>query len=288
MPTQGAANDTYAVGDDRVLRVARAGHEADLATETVVLPIVREAGVPVPVLLDHLPAQGRVRASVLLTRCHGTSLDDDGLAPDVRRAGYRDLGAVLRHLHDAALGGPAGVPVDPQGDPHEAIRDLRARGWLGTPEAGWPHGWFAALDPFAPEQPPAVLLHGDAAPQNVLVDPASGAVQALLDWGDAAVSDPAVDLAKIPPPHLPDAVAGYVRSRGAGRPAPGTAEAEVAWAARVLRHQLAWALGRLPTAPRPEDASWSAPPAARLLHLMQLVTGPLPDGWDRLRPPAPP
>lgn len=286
LPAQGVANATYALGERWVLRVARPGYEADLAKEAALLPVVRDAGLPVPALLEHGAGGPGRRLHVVLERCRGASLDATDLPDDVRREGYRDLGRVLRRLHAARLAAPPGVDADDPGDLAAVVEDLRVAGWIGTAEADWLRAWTDWLARWCPRSPGAVVLHGDAAPQNVLVDPASGRVRALLDWGDAAVSDPAVDLAKVPPRFLPDAVAGYVE-RPDCAPSPASPDDERAWGARALRHHVSWALGRLPTGPRSGDAAWSAPPAARLLGVVQLALHPPTPAWTELLPPRP-
>ncbi len=39
------------------------------------------------------------------------------------------------------------------------------------------------------------LVHNDLWAEHILVDPRSGSVNGIIDWGDAAISDPAVDFA---------------------------------------------------------------------------------------------
>ena len=48
---------------------------------------------------------------------------------------------------------------------------------------------------FAEAQPPAVLVHGDFGPNNILLDPAAFTVTGLLDWEFAHVGAPIEDLA---------------------------------------------------------------------------------------------
>ncbi len=56
----------------------------------------------------------------------------------------------------------------------------------------------------------AVLRHGDLWFGNVLVDDASGSVVGVLDWTNAAIGDPAADLAR--QLHLGESFAGAVLS----------------------------------------------------------------------------
>lgn len=277
---QGLANDSFALGADLVVRVARPGYESDLAVEASVLPLVHAAGLPVPGVVEYEPGLGSGRPYLVQQRMPGVVLGGAHLTGPARRRAWTELGAVLARLHRAVLRPPADVRFDVQSDPLVVVGDLLGRDWMGDPDAAWLAAWFDHLRRWVPTQPPPVLVHGDAAPQNVLVDPVTGALTALLDWGDAAVADPTVDLAKIPPVDLPAAVDGYAAEAG------GTDRQD--WAARALWHQLAWAITRLGTPPRPEDGAWSAPPAARLLQLTRFVMHLPSPLWSELLPPQSP
>lgn len=41
------------------------------------------------------------------------------------------------------------------------------------------------------------LVHNDLWAEHILVDPRSGSVSGIIDWGDAVISDPAVDFASV-------------------------------------------------------------------------------------------
>ena len=276
---QGLACDSFALGADLVVRVARPGYESDLAVEASVLPLVHAAGLPVPAVVEYDPGLGSGRPYLVQQRLPGVVLGGAHLTGPARRRAWTELGAVLARLHREVGRPPGDVRVDVHADPLAVVGDLLGQGWIGEPDAAWLTGWFDHLRRWVPPQPAAVLVHGDAAPQNVLVDPVTGALTALLDWGDAAVADPAVDLAKIPPADLPAAVDGYAAEAG-------DTDGQH-WAARALWHQLAWAIGRLGTPTRPEDGAWSAPPAARLLQLTRFLVHPPSPLWSELLPPLP-
>lgn len=55
--------------------------------------------------------------------------------------------------------------------------------------------WKSLLDDLAGARFRPALIHGDLTSRNILLDPAVGAATGILDWGDAAVSDPAFDFA---------------------------------------------------------------------------------------------
>jgi aminoglycoside phosphotransferase (APT) family kinase protein len=53
-------------------------------------------------------------------------------------------------------------------------------------------------DRFAPllDAAPAAMLHADLGDRELYVEPATGAVTALVDWGDALIGDPLYDLVR--------------------------------------------------------------------------------------------
>jgi len=140
------------------------------------------------------------------------------------------------------------VPEEHEPDPRPMVASLASRGLVNTEIVDWLIAWFDRLE----EPPlPACLIHGDASPTNLLAD--SDGLTALIDWGDAAWTDPSVDFAKLPLRVVPTVLAGY------GRPE---------WLPRVLFHHLHWALGRLGTE-RAEGPHWTAEPTSRLLEILR-------------------
>ena len=144
-------------------------------------------------------------------------------------------------LHSATILGadqPTLVPVDDDGfDPRPLLPGLVGDGVLDTTSAGWLGGWLDRLGEYRPPQPTLVLIHGDIAPRNVLVAPDGRALAALVDWGDAALADPAMDFAKLPIATLPGVIDGYLDRVGA--------DERRSWLARALWYQVAWAVAAL-------------------------------------------
>ncbi|TDC76199.1 phosphotransferase family protein [Streptomyces hainanensis] len=269
-PRQGVAAEVRLLGDDLVLKVARpgdTGFAADLRKEAVVIPHAARLGVRTPEVVEFDGAGGELGAPYLvLRRAPGVAPPDDEPGP----LAYRELGEQLAVLHAAPRTPLAGVPEDRADDPRPGVEALAARGHLGVGLAGWLLGWLDELAAEAPAEPPLVLLHGDVSAGNLLVDPASGALTALFDWGDAAYADPAVEFAKVPPRAVRSVLAGYAPDEGA------------AWWPRILRHHVSWAVGRLSGAPEPTATHWSAQPANRLLELLRYFsTDGAADGWSR-------
>ena len=45
--------------------------------------------------------------------------------------------------------------------------------------------------------PTPVLVHNDVSAEHILLDEAARAITGVIDWGDVAIGDPAVDLAGV-------------------------------------------------------------------------------------------
>ncbi|MFR9723502.1 phosphotransferase family protein [Streptomyces sp. MS19] len=266
-PAQGEAATVWLLGDGLVLKVAHRdpAFAADLRKEAVVIPYAVGLGVLTPEIVEF--GDDSETPHLLLRRAPGAPPHGGEPSP----AAHRELGRQLALLHGARpVPSLPGVPVHPSGhDPRPGIDRLASAGYLSAGLAGWLAGWFDDLAARIPADPPApVLVHGDVSALNLLVDGAGdGGLTALLDWGDAAVTDPAVEFAKVPPRGVADVLAGY---------GVGPDEADVWWA-RVLWHHLSWAVPRLADPPRPRAAHWSAQPANRLLELLRYYAGLFPD-----------
>jgi aminoglycoside phosphotransferase (APT) family kinase protein len=105
--------------------------------------------------------------------------------------------AFLRALHrpapaDAPRNPVRGVPLAERAPVAEGrLARLAAATDLVTPQLR--ALWAAALA--APPDHPAVWLHGELHPRNLLVE--DGALSAVIDWGDITAGDPATDLAAV-------------------------------------------------------------------------------------------
>jgi aminoglycoside phosphotransferase (APT) family kinase protein len=156
----------------------------------VTLPVPRPRAIGEPALgyparfyaHDYLPGAPAIRAG----------LDDGGLA---RLAA--PLGRFVAALHAIPLAPlrAAGLRDDPRGD-HARVAE-RGRGWLARlelPAALRDRAAAILATPPPAEEVHPVVTHGDLHAGNLLVDDA-GAITAVIDWGDAAAGDPAIDLA---------------------------------------------------------------------------------------------
>lgn len=108
------------------------------------------------------------------------------------------LGTALAAVHDVprAVVDDADLPTYEAGEYRERrLSEVDRAAATGHVPAGLLGRWERALEDVGRWRFQPCLVHGDLVAEHVLVD--SGAVTGMLDWGDAAVADPADDLAWI-------------------------------------------------------------------------------------------
>lgn len=136
----------------------------------------------------------------------GAELADLAVPDEARSALGAQVGAFLRVLHDPAVATDLGDPLphDPMRRAEPAHRGPLAREVLdrladrGTWQRGGPldrdvDRLLAAGAAVGPPTGTPVLVHGDLHLRHLLVGP-DGLASAVIDWGDACLADPAVDL----------------------------------------------------------------------------------------------
>lgn len=218
----GLDNVAYDVGGELVLRRAKVGddgerlaaarHEAALLTAVAA---VSSLPVPEPVFVDE------PTAILAYRRLPGAPLHLTPVADPLALSG--PLAEFLSGLHvpppiDDGLGSPAAlVEVD----------DTPAEEWLADAAESYETA-AVAIDPadrarveaFLAAAPPAgprrlTFCHNDLGAEHLLVEGAS--ITGVIDWSDAALADPAVDLARLYRDLGPD-VAARIAAAYAGDP----------------------------------------------------------------------
>jgi aminoglycoside phosphotransferase (APT) family kinase protein len=198
VPQGGWDNRTFRLGEELALRLPSAGrYAAAVDKEHAWLPRLAPR-LPLPISAPvgrGEPALGYPYPWSVLRWLPGETALARPPADLARFAA--DLAAFLRALQGLeATGGPAaGRHSFFRGGPLQTY-DLETRAALaeleGVVDTGGAIGvWQAALR--APFGGPAVWVHGDVAPGNLLVR--DGRLSAVIDFGQLAVGDPASDLA---------------------------------------------------------------------------------------------
>ncbi|MET7403440.1 phosphotransferase [Dactylosporangium sp. NPDC005572] len=189
----GLDNTAFLAGD-LVLRVT--DHDT-VAREAALLDLIApHVSLPVPAVRFADPGRGVLAYPLLPGRPLLGRPAPDGLA--------RQLGRFLGELHAVET---AAVPVD-GADPREWLADLDG-----------PADLLAVLLRTVPE--PArrlVLAHADLGAEHLLEH--AGAVTGVIDWTDAAVTDPALDFARLYRDFGPGFLAEVLGAYGGEPPAP--------------------------------------------------------------------
>jgi aminoglycoside phosphotransferase (APT) family kinase protein len=189
----GVENITYRIGDDYVLRL---GRERDACWDSVrreadlLRRIAAVSTVPVP-----FPIVGDPVAGVLLYR----ALPGE---PALLHPELLDLGHIRRGLGEL-ISALRRTPID---DLDVPVDVYPMSGWLRDAQADFlvirdhlGRRRRRAVEHFLNSPAPAetserVLSHNDLGAEHLLVDPVDGRLCGVIDWTDAAVTDPAGDL----------------------------------------------------------------------------------------------
>jgi aminoglycoside phosphotransferase (APT) family kinase protein len=189
-------NATFRLGDDLAVRLPRRAEAVPLILhEQQHLPGIAgrtPVAVPVPVHAGR-PTSDFPWPWSIVTWVHGTPAADVG--DEGRGAAAAGLAAFLMALHRPA---GAGVPVNPfRGVPlmdRDAVVSERLEEGARYPEATELRGVWAEACAAPAWGGPAMTLHGDMHPANILLE-ADGSLAGVIDFGDVGAGDPAVDLA---------------------------------------------------------------------------------------------
>lgn len=177
-----------------------------LVAETTLLPLLAPLlplAVPVPIVLDDDPLWLRHRL------VPGTACEPDQLTAE----DGAKVGAFLRVLHgvdvDAAVRAGATAAEESRAGYHADLTDFAARVVPLLPVAHRAAARRLLEEARAPG--PAAVIHGDLGPAHLLCTEVG--LSGVIDWSDAGIGDPAVDLAWVlhgTPAAFADAVAdGY-------------------------------------------------------------------------------
>ena len=265
---RGWDNQLWRVGDDLAVRLPWATESADalLRKEHAWLPGLAPhlpLPVPVPQRLGE-PSERFPRPWIVTTWVPGEPADRAPATSVVEAADA--LAAFLTALHQPA---PAGVPVSRLGRGRplaehaegfaEGLAAATASGLIPDPDAVRGVWEDAAA---APDwQGPALWLHGDLHPANVLT--ANGTFCGVIDFGDLCTGDPACDLAA-PWNLLPDGAAE--RFHEAYRPTADAATLRRARGWAVLRALGGILIGEAGVHGRPGGKPTWGPPAHAALR----------------------
>lgn len=184
---EGLDNVAYVINDELILRCAKDPDPEAIRIEARVLAAVAQVSpLPVPRPTFVAPEQGclayRLLPGVTMLRHRVSKLDSIV-------AGLHHFLAVLHRL-----------PVDfvERDDVPAAQRLAEAAACYQSIATHVPHAYHGAIATFLDSRPPAgpvpiAFCHNDLGIEHVLVSGEGGTVTGIIDWGDAALTDPARD-----------------------------------------------------------------------------------------------
>jgi len=192
-------------------RPHRRRQRTSLAKEAALLSHLSAAGLAdrIPVLYGYDTAQTDAGAVeyLCMSRIPGRAVVATQPPDSARPQMLADLAGLLRTIHDA--GPPPGPAADTiPADTGEGLRrrlqywfadlsDLPQPGQLPVPLADITS---AALTMLPDVLPGVVLLHSNPGPTHTFIDPGLGRLTGIIDFGDAYLSHPAMDLRAWPDP----------------------------------------------------------------------------------------
>ncbi|WP_187414614.1 phosphotransferase family protein [Nonomuraea sp. PA05] len=191
----GLDNFVYEVNDELLVRRSRVADPQANRQEVARLAAVRELSpLPVPEVVFADDETG----TIAYRKLPGTPLNQHRNGNLTPAALAEPLGAFLSAIHGAIPGtmrdlAPLDVYPAPTllQDAELDYRDVEQH----VPEAQRPLvERFLHDDP--PDEPPSLrFCHNDLGAEHVLVDPATSTITGIIDWTDAAITDPAHDFA---------------------------------------------------------------------------------------------
>lgn len=193
-------------GNGAVFRIARhpraaEGHDREWRLLPLLAPHL-SVRIPEPRWRIPRGSPGFPLGAIGYEKLPGSPLTADGTRHLSLSSLAEQVGAIIRRLHAVPLEEMSRAELPGPEDRRAAQEAVLAQAVPALRDALSPEEW-AAVDTWAEEfladdalvsvQP--TLIHGDFWYGNLLIDPSTGAVNGLLDWEQAAVADPAQDLA---------------------------------------------------------------------------------------------
>lgn len=258
LPKGGMVNEAWAIGEGHILRIVEEGKDTECDDESpreaVIVPLVVGAGITAPRMIA-ADSEFAPRPYTIYEMARGELIGFSRQGYSHFVPAFRQMGRDAVTLHRLPIDdGVRAVLRDPESYIYDKwiVRSVE-RGAIDQATADDIQRTVGRWSETGGEPPAECIIHNDLHPWNVMGDPATGELTAILDWGDTSLGDPARDFAMLPLPCVPAMLDGY-------REAGGTIDAAIV--ARSLVVGMSAALFEVST---PEMAEfdrrwWRMPP----------------------------
>lgn len=201
LPKGGIVNEAWTIGEDHVIRVTfKKGCDGEAALEEVVVPIVVAAGIRTPKLVVcDLTCTLAPRPYTIYERAEGTLLGYIDGDPETFQNLYYDMGREIARLGRVEVDADARAKI---GDGREmnvrrALKKAIDSGAIAPTHGEEIEKLFNRIERRIGHVGWKCLVHQDFHPWNVLTDEGYDHLTAVIDWGDSAWGDPAVEFSSM-------------------------------------------------------------------------------------------
>lgn len=217
LPNSGMVNEAWLIGD-AVIRIIRDAENDDEAErESWVVPLVGSGGVPTPELLAADLSKTLVaRPYTIYRRAKGVLLAALDGEPASYKELYRELGRTVSQI--------GRIQVDEHlrkrlrsSSPLDAKLQLQRSydaGAVDSDDLPLVENLIEDLINLGSFPAESRFLHRDIHPWNFFIHPDAASLECIIDWGDAAWGEPAVEFASMPLVALQPMLNGYAESGG--------------------------------------------------------------------------
>ncbi|HXH59977.1 MAG TPA: aminoglycoside phosphotransferase family protein [Fimbriimonadaceae bacterium] len=214
LPKGGMVNEAWAIGDAHVLRIVGEGKDevcdAECEREAAVVPLLVAAGLTTPALIA-CEMEFAPRPYTIYERVKGEVIGFSRLSYGEYESAWLQIGRDLALLHRLPV--PEGLRrhlhQDKGPDYEKWIKRAVKRGVISQATADDILSSVERLSALGGDAWEPCFIHNDVHPWNLMGDPSTGRLTAILDWGDASYGDPARDFAMMPLPCVPSMFKGY-------------------------------------------------------------------------------
>lgn len=217
LPARGMVNEAWQIGEAILRIIHQRDCDEEAEREAFVVPLVVRAGLKTPELLGYdLTCDLAPRPYTLYRKATGVLLAQSRYDPNELKHLYCELGSELAKLHRISVPNGERSLLDKSelSTPHKSLERALDSNAIGQADAREIGDWLDTLRPLIGGQPPPVLLHADIHPWNLFIDPDSGDLTSIIDWGDAGYGDPSLEFDWMPLQAVPSMLRGYQESGG--------------------------------------------------------------------------